>query len=396
MAVFDGSVKTPRRVADPTTDKLISSVASLALPAINTLAALLYPGTDVSVVHGDQHLQVNQNRMMRVGLNHDVGVGMNEIYQVDMNRTMTVLQNYTRSVMMNSTITVTGNYAKSVLSNYTKTISGISTNTILSNYFKTVHADYTKSVLGNSGNTINGSYTKAVESDYVKHVTGPATTTVIGDYTKTLKANYSKSITGTSAINVTGTSNENYTGDHSRMYTSNHKTYIVGNDNHTTLGSTLWSKIGPKLFGQTGAHQQQHDDTSQDDRETWFKHTWKEGITVGEQIELIGLGQCFTANKIEFAGTAMEGIVAKLELGSIANAYKVSVNHGIVVKNEEKAAHEELVATIKEKIAPLDSSLNALKSDTAAMHEEIGALADRGEPLNLFLGVLFGGNQFAM
>jgi hypothetical protein len=117
MAVFDGSVKTPRRVADPTTDKLISSVASLALPAINTLAALLYPGTDVSVVHGDQHLQVNQNRMMRVGLNHDVGVGMNEIYQVDMNRTMTVLQNYTRSVMMNSTITVTGNYAKSVLSN---------------------------------------------------------------------------------------------------------------------------------------------------------------------------------------------------------------------------------------------------------------------------------------
>jgi hypothetical protein len=30
------------------------------------------------------------------------------------------------------------------------------------------------------------------------------------------------------------------------------------------------------------------------------------------------------------------------------------------------------------------------------MHEEIGALADRGEPLNLFLGVLFGGNQFAM
>jgi hypothetical protein len=396
MAVFDGTVKTPRRVADPITDKQISSVASLALPTINTPAALLYPGTDVSVVHGDQHLQVNQNRVMRVSLNHDVGIGMNEIYQVDMNRTMTVLQNYTRSVMMNSTIDVTGNYTKSVLSNYTKTITGISTNTILSSYFKTVHADYTKSILGNSGNTINGSYTKTVESDYVKKVSGPATTTVMGDYTKTLKANYSKSITGTSAINVTGTSNENYTGDHSRMYSSNHKTYIVGDDNHTTLGSTLWSKIGPKLFGQTGVHQQQHDDTSQEQRESWFKTVVKEGIAVGDQIELIGLGQCFAGNKIEIVGTALEGTVAKLEFGSIANAYKITVNHGFVIENEEKAAHDELVATIKEKIAPLKSSLHMVRNDTAAMHEEIGAIAERIQPVNLFLGVLFGANQFAM
>jgi hypothetical protein len=122
----------------------------------------------------------------------------------------------------------------------------------------------------------------------------------------------------------------------------------------------------------------------------------KEGIAVGEQIELIGLGQCLEANKIEIVGTALEGTVAKLEFGSIAHAYKVTVNHGFVIESEEKAAHEELVATIKEKIAPLKSSLHAVRNDTAAMHEEIGAIGERIQPVNLFLGVLFGANQYAM
>jgi hypothetical protein len=86
MAVFDGCVKTARRVADPITDKRVSSVASLTLPAINTPAALSYPGTDVSVIHGDQQLHVDRNRIMKVGMNQDVTIGMNEIYLVDMNR----------------------------------------------------------------------------------------------------------------------------------------------------------------------------------------------------------------------------------------------------------------------------------------------------------------------
>ena len=396
MGVFDGSVKTERRIKDPLTDKQIARVSSLTLAAINTPTALVASGTDVSVVNGDQQLHVHQNRYMKVGMNHDINIGMNETQRVDMNQAVTVVQNYTRNIMANSVINTTGTYTKNVFSDYTKTITGMSTNTILSSYYKTVHADYTKAILGNSGNAITGSYRKTVDSDYVKQVKGPATTTVIGDYTKTLKANYSKSITGKSAINVTGTSDEKYTGDHSRMYSSNHKTYIVGNDNHTTVGSTLWSKIGPKVFGQSGCHQQQHDDTSQENREGWFKHTWKEGITVGERIELVGFGQGFINNKIEFVGTALEGVVAALELGSIHQAYNVSWNHGIVIKNEEKAAHEELVATIREKIAPLESSINALRNDTAGMHQEIGVLADRGQPVNLFLGVLFGGNQFAM
>jgi hypothetical protein len=34
------------------------------------------------VVHGDQQLHVDQNRMMKVGMNQDVAIGMNEVYLV--------------------------------------------------------------------------------------------------------------------------------------------------------------------------------------------------------------------------------------------------------------------------------------------------------------------------
>ncbi len=136
MAVFDGSVKTARRVKDPVTDRTVASVASVTLAAINTPAALLYPGTDVSVVHGDQQLHVDQNRMMKVGMNQDVTIGMNEVYLVDMNRTMTVLGNYTREVKMNSLIDVTGNYTKNVVCNYFKNVTGNSANIDLQDFIQ--------------------------------------------------------------------------------------------------------------------------------------------------------------------------------------------------------------------------------------------------------------------
>lgn len=395
MAVFDGSIKTPRRIANPITDQRISSVASLMLPAIHTPSALVHPGSDVSIVHGHQQLHVDQNRLMHVGMNQDVTVRMHETYQVDMNRTMTVMQNYTRSVMMNSAIMVTGNYSKNVLANYAKNVTGSSTNSIMGSYWKTVTGNYSKSVTGNADNAITGHYSKTVQATYTKTVTETCTTTVTGDYIKTLQANYSKTVTGTSAVTVTGTSNENYTGDHSRLYSRHHRTYIVGNDCQTTLGSTLCTNVGPKIFGQSGAHQQQHDDASQEDRESWFKHTWKDGLLVGEKMELAGQSQGYTVHKMEFVVSSLEGTVALLEFGSLAQAYKISAHRGHIIENEEKVAHEKAVA-IDEKIAALNTSLSSLKSDTAAMHEEIGAVAERIQPVNLFVGVLFGGNQFAM
>jgi hypothetical protein len=120
MAVFDGSIKTARRIKDPITDRTVPSVASITLAAINTPAALLYPGTDVSVVHGDQQLHVDQNRVMKVDMNQNVTIGMNEVYLVDLNRSMTVLGNCARDVKMNSLIDVTGNYTNNVICNYFK------------------------------------------------------------------------------------------------------------------------------------------------------------------------------------------------------------------------------------------------------------------------------------
>ena len=116
MAVFDGSVKTMRRVVDPISDKLVTSMGSITLPAINTSAALPYPGSDVSVVHGDQQLHVDENRIVKIDMNHDVTIRMNETYLVDMNRNMTVMQDYTRDVLMNSLINTSGYYTTNVLS----------------------------------------------------------------------------------------------------------------------------------------------------------------------------------------------------------------------------------------------------------------------------------------
>lgn len=395
MAVFDGSIKTQRRVDDPITDKQISSVASLTMMAIHTPTALLYPGSDVSVVHGIQHLQVDNDRIMQVDMNHNVTVGANEIYRVDMNRSMTVMANYARNVMANSTINVTGNYDKSVLSNYSKSITGNSLNAITGSYWKTVSTNYSKSVTGNADNQITGNYSKSVQSTYTKAIVGTSTTTVTGNYSKTLQSDYSKAVTGTSTIKVTGTSDENYNGDHSRKYCSNHKTYIVGDDNHTTLGSTLWSKIGPKIFGQCGAHHQQHDDTSQEEREGWFKTTAKEGLLVGEQIELVVLGQCFTANKTEFTRNSFEGTFQTLAIKGFDHGYTLEYDKGLVVKSEEAVSHEDLKA-IKEDIGGLSTRLSAMDDKTHAMRQEIGAMADRGQPVNIFIGALFGANQWCM
>lgn len=395
MGVFDGSVKTQRQIADPITDKRVNSVASLILPAINTPTALLYPGSDVSVVHGHQQLQVDQNRMMRIGMNQDVTVGMDENYQVDMSRTMTVMQNYTRSVMMNSLITVTGNYDKNVLSNYVKSITGDSTNNITGSYWKTVSSNYSKSVTGNADNNITGNYNKSIQSAYKKAVTGTATTTVTGDYVKNLQADYSKSITGASSIKVTGTSNENYIGDHSRMYANNHKSYIAGSDNNTTLGSTLDTKVGPKMFGQSGAHHQQHDDSSQESRSSLITSIESLVEKFENKREFTNFGEAYMVTKFEVVSSALELNGLQAELFGKVQGFGIASNEVTVIKEEEGVSKEDFHA-LEGRVTGLKNSLQAVRSDTAAMHEEIGAVAERIQPVNLFVGVLFGGNQFAM
>ncbi len=277
MGVFNGSAKVLRRVADPRTDKQVSVLASLALQNINSTGALLYPGTDVSVIHGDQQLHVDRNRMMRVDMNQDVTIEMNEVYLVDMNRSMTVRGNYTRDVLMNSLINVTGNYSKNVICNYTKTITGNSVNAITGFYSKSVTSDYIKTITGTSTNTITGVYTKIVQSDYCKQIVGSSTNKVTGDYTKLLSANYVKVVTGNSSVEVLAESMVQYVGNHSRTCGADHKYYIAGTNTHTTIGPTIRTEIDVSVTQQVDNHIDAHPSNLNEEKNTWFTTADKKG-----------------------------------------------------------------------------------------------------------------------
>ena len=353
MAVFDGSVKTPRRVADPITDKQVSSVASLTLISIDTPAALLYPGSDVSVVHGNQQLHVDQNRIMKVDMNQDVTIGMNEIYLIDMNRTMTVMGNYSRTVMVNSTISVTGNYVKSVLSDYTKTITGISTNTIFSDYIKTVHADYTKTINGSSGNTIIGSYTKTIQSDYTKQITGTSTNKVTGDYSKLLSANYVKVVTGNSNVQVTSESVAQYIGNHSRTFGNDHKMYISGSNTHTTVGPTIRTEIDVAVTQQIDNHVDTHPSDLNQEKNNWFTVTTNKG-------------QYQRALKIDYtSGLILSGSLLKMDSNILNYGFHGSHNTFFIDKFDCGGFKNEALAT-KTKINGVSVRIAAVACKVAA------------------------------
>jgi hypothetical protein len=338
MGVFDGSIKIPRRITDPFTDRLVVEVASLVLPTINTPAALLYPGTDVSVVHGDQQLHVDLNRFMKVGMNHNVTIGMNEIYLVDMNQTITVMQDYTRDVMMNSLINTTGNYTKNVLSNYTKSITGNSTNAILGFYMKSVTMDYTKTIIGSSLSVITGTYTKQVKSDYIKEVKGTSTNKVTGDYTKLLDANYVKVVTGNSNVQVISESMVQYQGNHSRTFGNNHRMMIAGSNTHTTCGPTILTEIDVQVNQQVDNHVEVHPTTIIQEKTDWFTKAVKKG-TYQEAL------------KIDYtSGLYLAGSIIKLDTNVLNIGCNGSHNTFFIEKYDcgvEK--NDTLAITVKEK-----------------------------------------------
>jgi len=340
MAVFDGSVKTSRRVADPLTDKQVSLLADLTLGAINTPGALLYPGTDVSVVHGDQQLHVDQNRFMKVGMNQDVTIGMNEVYLVDMNRTMTVIGNYTRDVKMNSLIDVTGNYTKHVICNYFKNVTGNSTNVITGFYSKSVTLDYTKTIIGSSTNAITGIYSKTVQSNYLKHVQGTSSNTVVGDYSKLLSANYLKVVTGNSNVQVTSESVVQYIGNHSRTCGADHKMYIAGTNTHTTIGPTIRTEIDVTVSQQVDNHVDAHPSNLNEDKNNWFtaadkKGSWQRYLKLDYTSGFYNSGSIFKldVNGANYGvnGTTNAVFVEKMDCGFNKNEIGVAKDkwHGV-------------------------------------------------------------------
>jgi len=70
VSVFDSSIKTPRRVSDPGTDKSLGQGGSLAWPAIASATGLAScTGVDAALIHGDQWDNILGNRQLLITQN---------------------------------------------------------------------------------------------------------------------------------------------------------------------------------------------------------------------------------------------------------------------------------------------------------------------------------------
>lgn len=99
-SVFDGNAKVKRRVRDPLTDKKLCPLGQLSFPNINTTIALgIAVGIDVTIVHGDQWIQIDGSLTINIMKNHNVTVHQNETYIVYGNRYLTIIQNYTEIIV---------------------------------------------------------------------------------------------------------------------------------------------------------------------------------------------------------------------------------------------------------------------------------------------------------
>lgn len=386
MAVFDGSIKTARRVKDPVTDRRVTSVASITLAAINTPAALLYPGTDVSVVHGDQQLHVDQNRIMKIGMNQNVTIGMNEIYLVDMNQNITVMQNYTRDVLMNSLVNTTGNYTKNVFSNYVKNVTGSSSNTILGFYSKIVALDYTKTITGTSTNIITGIYSKTVHSNYLKHVEGSSTATIIGDYSKSVVSNYVKVVTGNSNVQITSESIVNYVGNHSRTCGNNHKQYISGSNTYTVIGPTIHTEVDVTVTKQVDSHIDVHPTTLIQEKSNWFSSAFAKGAA--QAIKLDFSGAALSMSGLAVAVYPVYATIYGSTNSCFLNKFEAGLMAGKALAIEMKSVGTEAKSTfLQNQISGVMSRLGLYVAKFSGGNSVVC-------PLNGFAGVILGFNQF--
>ena len=393
MGVFDGSVKTQRRVKDPITDKLVVRLSSLTLAAINTPGALIVSGSDVSIVNGDQQLQVHQNRYMKVGMNHDIKIGMNETQLVDMNQTVTVVQDYTRNIMANSLINTTGNYTKNVLSNYTKSITGFSINTITGFYSKSVAQDYTKTIVGTSLSVITGTYTKKVKSNYTKEVTGTSTNKVTGDYTKILSSNYVKQVTGNSAVTVVSESTVQYVGNHSRTCSNNHKMFIAGSHTHTTCGPTIKTEIDVAVTQQIDSHIEAHPTDLNQEKNNWFSTAIAKGDAQVLKLDFTGFQFQAEGMKLDMAAVAIAFYPLYATCyGSTNSFFGNKFEVGLMAGKALGVEFKSVGAEIKSKF--FQNHLNGMMSRVGLYVAKFEGLESIVCPLNAFAGILLGANQF--
>jgi hypothetical protein len=393
MGVFDGSIKTQRRVKDPISDKLVARLSSLTLAAINTPGALVVPGSDVSVINGDQQLQVHQNRYMKVGMNQDVKIGMNETYLVGMNQSITVMQNYTRDIFANSLIHTTGNYTKNVLSNYTKAITGFSVNTIAGFYSKSVAMDYTKTIVGTSTNVITGTYTKKVQCDYVKVITGTSSNTITGDYTKILISNYVKDVTGNSSVKVVSESKVQYVGNHNRTCSADNTVFIGGTHTHTTCGPTIKTEIDVAVTQQIDNHIEAHPTNLTQEKNSWFASAVAKGDAQVVKVDVTGFQFQAEFMKMDMAAIAIATYPLYCTAYGSTNSYFLNkFELGLVAGKALGVEAKSIGAEVKGSL---------FQNHAGAMMSRLGIFSTKFKgsnnvvcPLNTFAGILLGANQF--
>src|SRR5579863_8928710 len=95
MSVFDGSIKTPLRVADPLTDKKLGDSGSLPWGSITSLTGLAgTTGTDCKLVHGDRWQEIHGNMTEHYTNNVNTNIDQNWTIQVNGMMSLTVVTGY--------------------------------------------------------------------------------------------------------------------------------------------------------------------------------------------------------------------------------------------------------------------------------------------------------------
>jgi hypothetical protein len=99
MSVFDGSVKTGRRVKDPGTDKTLSSPGALSWGGITGATALAgTTGVDAKLVTGDRWQQISGTQTENIATDLKTTVTGNQTHTVQGNQTISVSQDHKETV----------------------------------------------------------------------------------------------------------------------------------------------------------------------------------------------------------------------------------------------------------------------------------------------------------
>ena len=79
MPVFDRSIKVPRAVPDPKTDKNLPPPQALSWGAIKSVSALAgTTGVDAKLVHGDRYQVIDANLTTNIAVNEIYDIGNNQ------------------------------------------------------------------------------------------------------------------------------------------------------------------------------------------------------------------------------------------------------------------------------------------------------------------------------